>query len=516
MLRTASTRTNPRSSRTVTGVRQERLLEGTPVLLRLPIVDYVARIMPAVQGVSEEQTSAAASSRSGDAMAGGVLEVSAVGSDSLPPEVAGNGPSRSAPAAAACTEFVAQSMDEGAEETRSWWEHWSSGVVLILLVLALLVVSLMAIKKPRPSGELLADKEIEDLVIPSLEPVVSGGGVKPGISQAEGSKFSTNVGSDPNPSPKTSVVESRLAVESAPAISQPAQAVPVSPTNGMAGLGLSSPSNAPSLVPGELDLMPAGASNGLDLSMGAGQSSGAGRTANSPPVVERDKSALSLDVDIALSGSGLTSLAPTAAGRLPANPAPSTATLSAPIGIEQPRLFDPSELQFTEPLPVSPVSSPGVTPGYRQGPNLQDGAMGLSLEPDNGLTSAAVRPPMDQGISPSALGNSGQPARLVGATMGTLGERQQVVPETAITSPNVSRTAFPDLPADEIIRAWQTSKALNEAQNSTGNRYTPPTGSGTGTGAGSIAPTQPATTLPLPAAGQSGFGAFPPHPALPN
>ncbi len=67
----------------------------------------------------------------------------------------------SAPAAAS----VAAAETETAhhvEPTRSWWEHWSSGIVLIVLLIALATASIMAWQGgDKPSEKLLADTEAD-------------------------------------------------------------------------------------------------------------------------------------------------------------------------------------------------------------------------------------------------------------------------------------------------------------------------------------------------------------------
>lgn len=58
------------------------------------------------------------------------------------------GPTESYPIAQPTTHH--RSTAEAAEtETRSWWEHWSSGIILMLLILALVTAGIMAIRDPK-------------------------------------------------------------------------------------------------------------------------------------------------------------------------------------------------------------------------------------------------------------------------------------------------------------------------------------------------------------------------------
>lgn len=66
---------------------------------------------------------------------------------------------------------VVRPIPESAEtDTRSWWEHWSSGIILMLLILALVTAGIMAIRDPersRATNRPIADEPVETALPPS-------------------------------------------------------------------------------------------------------------------------------------------------------------------------------------------------------------------------------------------------------------------------------------------------------------------------------------------------------------
>ncbi len=55
------------------------------------------------------------------------------------------------PASARSTPVVRPIPESAENDSRSWWEHWSSGIILMLLILALVTAGIMAIRDPEKS-----------------------------------------------------------------------------------------------------------------------------------------------------------------------------------------------------------------------------------------------------------------------------------------------------------------------------------------------------------------------------
>ncbi len=464
MLRTASTRTNPRSTpRPLTGGRPERLLDSTPVLFRLPTVDTLPLVVPDLPAEDLATTDVLASSTAASVAIPQAIESASLAAETVfSPAM----PTANSAKASAMADTSAKPADgpQLFDEPRSWWEHWSSGVVLILLILALLVVSILAMKRPASNtSELMAEQSTapDDLVIPTLEP------------QTSSSVGSLSQASEPTP-PTTSLDSSTASGVSAP------------------------PVNSLSLVPGDMafSTSPASAESPASADDSPAASS---QAVNSQAATQSSTSAadqpLSLDVDLEFAATADKPEIGTQTELAANRPnAASSATLSPPIGIEPPSLFSEVELQFNESLPVAPVANQTVpaTSGNRE-PRLHDEAMTLPASDPASLTSGS------EWSQPSLLQQSGQNAPSAPAwpatSLAASGDQPQFSTAEATTSnpggtlstdmqnlPSVSSTAYPDLPADAIIRAWQKSKELNQSENNPANRYmTPSTSPGTAT-----------------------------------
>lgn len=132
--------------------RPTNLVANTPVLFRLPIIPNVP---------TEELGSAFAESTI-------QLPTATLAAVSMPAATASMaGPVASSPAQAvapATTTSAVAETEAHVAPNRSWWEHWSSGIVLIVLLIALATASILAWQGNDKSGEkLLADEKAQSL-----------------------------------------------------------------------------------------------------------------------------------------------------------------------------------------------------------------------------------------------------------------------------------------------------------------------------------------------------------------
>jgi len=176
--------------------------DNAPVLFRLPIVGATPQANESPAG-KNPAGSPAGTGIAGVAMAGAGIGSAGIGSagigsagiappsNSPPiscepsqlPQAYAVSPSEPAPQASAASPSVRASAPEAqlaAATKATWWEHWSSGVVLILLIIALVTASILALNDGRKSsadqlaGEPVAALDEFDLSNITIPEVVSG------------------------------------------------------------------------------------------------------------------------------------------------------------------------------------------------------------------------------------------------------------------------------------------------------------------------------------------------------
>ncbi len=489
MPRTASTtKTDRIAPRASTKFREERVTDQVPVLFRLPLVECLP--VPSVAG---EPMFATAESQP---------EWTPTPVVAPPPPIQPIQPPQPKPATpvvssstkevepvyvqavAAIQPFAAAShpsLKIDTDSERSWWEHWSSGVVLILLIIALVTASILAFNDtgstdPSLLAE-LGDKTIEtlDLTIPELTPPqVTTPGVAMQTQQAA--------------SPANDGI--------LPGANRPSHAVP-------ANDGAASTS---SLIPSDLEFESQAV--GIQSSVAISQPTTAAPVEANPSqptlrplatLVDRPTGSLAATQE-APAGAAL--LAPNAAATLTTSPMAS-ASLSPPTSRELPPLFPNDELSSGDVPATSQTLSGSSSTGSStaaQAPALTDGALTLP----SGLLEQPSQPSVgaNTSLGTNSLIETDLPsyqAMLIGTSASPSGSQFSLIPSentipsenmipnestlpaapaastlTAPTATGVPATETPELSTEAIIRAWQMHKAVNQAQTTPSNRYVAP------------------------------------------
>jgi len=563
MPRTASTtKTDRIAPRTSTKFREERVTDQVPVLFRLPLVDCLP--VPSVAGEPMFATAELQPEWAPTPVVAPTLPtqppqpIQPPQSKPAAPVVSSSTtevePVHVQPAATvqpfAATSHPSLKIDTDAE--RSWWEHWSSGVVLILLIIALVTASILAFND---SGSIdpsllaeLGDKPIEtlDLNIPELTP--------PQVTPSNATTEKRQTTTPPNGG---TLLSANRTNRDMPAADRAAPA---------------SSSLLPSdLIPSELVFE--SKATGPDLSLGSNQPATAAPTAatNSQPNL---RPLASLVAGQAVS-SPTTREAPAGAELLaPSSPSTATtsplasATLTPPIGMELPPLFSNDELSFGDAPSSSPIlsSQTASLPAAAQQASMQQTSGDASAASNfshggsssrnsaAGSSTAAQSPALTDGaltlpsglleqptlssIGSSSLSNTHSPvetnlpsyqALLVGSLTSASGSQASLIPDEGATAAapvattsdapamtGVPATETPELSTEAIIRAWQMHKAVNQAQTSPSNRYVAPNATNPG-GTMSYTLGGATSTANPPVPGASGTETAPPaNPTLPR
>ncbi|MEZ6133469.1 MAG: hypothetical protein R3C53_01030 [Pirellulaceae bacterium] len=412
MPRTAATENIDRAQqRHSARLRATSVTENTPVLFRLPSIER----LPVPLSVPSDVQPLVGSD-------GIPAPAAAVSASHQPPSISTNSQlesSTAAPSEATLSE-VPNSVNE-----RSWWEHWSSGVVLILLVIALIAASIIAFSDSQPTDpDLLADTSASIEDTKPLVPVLQ-------------------IDSAPMPAkPESSTPLTNSAIVDASANSQ-------------ARAELDFSAEPPQLA--STSLIPA------DLESGA-------TFGGSELNVDDEQSSVDSIANSGATGAEL--LLPTL-GDQRDQP---TANLNQPVAIEEPSLFT------EHPTGNSDIAAaPTTTPVAGQSPSLYDDALlglgGSSVSPatpenlpiDTGVpayTAALASGPATPKTSMASFPNSSEASAPTPASPPSAG--------TPTMMPGVKTTLTPESDAESFIRAWQQYNALNQAQAGAVNRFVSP------------------------------------------
>lgn len=173
-------------SRPSSRLQPQTMLETTPVLFRLPSVQL--QPLPPVADFPTES----------------LMEFQG---DEPAPSIAVNQPAPTAPA-------PSQTQDEQVEAKGSWWEHWSSGVILIVLLIAAYFACIAVLKsRGRSTSTLAKDAELKDannLMIPPIITELQSNSVSSNSSTADDLVNSLSAGS-PSGSSQLSQTDSPMA-----------------------------------------------------------------------------------------------------------------------------------------------------------------------------------------------------------------------------------------------------------------------------------------------------------------
>lgn len=366
------------------------------------------------------------------------------------------------PEAAVSNDHQPQEVEAAA--TGSWWEHWSSGIVLILLIIALVAASIIAFNDAGDADPaLLADAESTDefalgeISLPNVD-----------LSQASVTTPNASVPSvdeSPSAAPLSPNHESQ---------SQVSGTLQLSAGNDSAAGSDSSDSLIPStLLPGTLEFpgddsvsQSSDAETSHDLvNLSPGESPTAGNESN----------AASQTANVVPNSDAHTP------GLLGAqNPASlqNNATLMAPEGTQRQDLFGDQAVAESDSVPNSAAGS---------SPTFYDGAQ----SPGQGLpgnttanTSVAQGPTgvpstnlpdlqsvLSQGQTGAVPYQPVADSRSNSASFSTASHQSSQ--SEAATKP-VLGTDTPNMDTDSIINAWQTFRALQASESGASNRYSTP------------------------------------------
>ena len=347
---------------------------------------------------------------------------------------------------------------------RSWWEHWSSGVVLILLVIALVTASIIAFNDAgkidtEPMADLnsefaLNSIEIPDVQVPDAGVSASATQTTPPAFQAEGAVESPQVESP------------TMAQATLPAIPSPTESMDSTKPN------LEAPAVFAASVEENQELV-------LDAF---------------PEPAKDAESLIPNTLELPASEPGLALEAP-----VQNNSPMHSATLMRPVAEQERQLFAPNSA--VQPgLPAHPAgmqmtekTKPGASPSLYDGADVATSREGLTLP--NATTqpnAAAMEQPniVDTNLPAmeTLLGNAGAsgPYRQVSQSSGSAQANFAVASHQAtVTSdaPNASaavpatasptgvvETSTPQSNIDALLRKWQQFKAMSEPGN-VSNRY---------------------------------------------
>ena len=136
-------------TRPTSRLQSQNLLETTPVLFRLPTVEFHPFQSVAAQENESQPTA---------------QELAPPLMRSVAPKQGLAEPVRGSTSSNLTSEFDSSSAIESigsSDGVRSWWEHWSSGVVMIVLIIAMLVLGLLAVRSNKQPSNAIATTELE-------------------------------------------------------------------------------------------------------------------------------------------------------------------------------------------------------------------------------------------------------------------------------------------------------------------------------------------------------------------
>jgi hypothetical protein len=459
------------------------------VLFRLPVVELDSQpssteIVPLIQESPEPQSASGFEQPGADQPAQVRDTWQAPTATVTPPVVASPTVSKSTLSSASyvgATNFEPLRVQHSSA-SRSWWEHWSSGIVLIVLVIALIAASILAFNDATTApdhpladvtAEAKADLDVGDIPIPrieipaSVQPIASSPSLSTpqlvsdqpssGLQQDSAITRSLELEVDVS-SAESSLAESSSAQTLVTAPKQEIGSDRLDALKGNQDLGLqSAPESAMvnSLIPGELEL------------------------SLSTDDMEHTQPAVSKAGTVASSGN-LT-----------------TAQLQAPVALDLPPLFPhtpssqpgsgQSDAQGSMGVPSRTVSTssevpsiaPGQSPAFYDGAAIQTSPAGFGGAPDGRMNFA-----------PRDTQQPAYTALLSGATPAT------AAPVTTAGHNGLTTSDTPNLESDALFRSYQRFMEMNKAQNMpTENRY--PAGGATPNGSPTIGGTGPTTRQPM-------------------
>lgn len=447
MPRTASTRT---SNRTYRRTRQAPAEAQVPILFRFPNLEMRSgtpdsNVDDSISTVIDPKTDAP--------------EVtSPVAIPSAEPKVSAASKQKLQPVAPA-PQNLEQNLPITDTSTGGWWDHWSSGIVLLLLVIALITASVVALNDTGATDpELLAEAETKSanddpLSIPSL---------------AEIDAASQDYASAAPEFPVIQPGENNSA-----AIRPPQTELPAAPLLNDIFVDKEGDRDEPT-TSGEV---------GLPLTLDAIVASD-----NESSVVDTTETPSSdsgVSSPLLLLDAELTSASPQASESATASLHLPTESPNAPLFPESngSPVLKPSVAQSTTGEQDSQVAAPGQGTGSGQelgsgqSPSLYDGAQSATASAINTGSRSTGNTQLPTGPIPDRQ-TMRIPAQLASGALSTKpsipGQPSASPAQQPVTTPQPIKTQTPDMDADKIIRTYQQMMLDHESAISTGNRYNTP------------------------------------------
>ncbi len=300
------------------------------------------------------------------------------------------------------------SAASSAAPTRTWWEHWSSGVVLILLVIALVTASIVALNDGSPSGNQPLASELETAAVDEFD--LSGISI-PDIGLGSlGSSSPAGivaVGTQPpvdtsGASSVESIAENATVVGGPlPAVGSPSLGVPaIEPSSQQSPLG-------PQLLAEVPVAPPAFEATASDGTATAGQLPGSQLPGSQLPGSQLGSLELSsAELQAATAASISSNSTEYSVGQMVATP---QATLASPIGVMPPQLFANGSTQgepsVNNSLITIPASGPTATLSMPLPTGASSDSPSMSTAAGNVLAPGTATPgagsPNTPGASPT-------------------------------------------------------------------------------------------------------------------
>ncbi|QDV27510.1 hypothetical protein [Aureliella helgolandensis] len=516
MPRTAAPRTTNRTNRNARAVPTPA--QTSPVLFRFP---YLERHLDEADTEDEQpaQTPQSASpiplaaelAASPVAIAPAVLQPEPISNPSSPATAANSVAASAESSSSSASELDSKPLEPQSEakpsltvETeRTWWEHWSSGLVLIVLVIALVTASLIAFNDSgSSSAETLATEEPADPFDLSLSntslsnisiPAAVANSTSELAIQAPAATSDNNATSPASTSSAITANEEATVVAS----ESPAEQLAVQPQTELAPASpAAQPPEASGLIPETLEF--------------AGPEPAAPSASSVPPA----EATLSLPEPALLAGASLqapvgettpplfpqsnSTAAPPSGAAVPSAPTFPAASSSASTPVEapgaSPSLYDgarsdsqmsattmntnlpqPQPTANTVAEPAPPASSFANTPPASEAPIQTTAKPYVAQTPATFASGTPTAVQMSMASSQTQLPGTEQQQAPSSAATGYMPNAANPAtatpPPPAMTEASPVASATPDMDAQAIIRAYQEFVQMQRAQAGTENRY---------------------------------------------
>lgn len=384
---------------------------------------------------------------------------------------------------AAQASAVAPAIEANSEQRRTWWEHWSSGVVLILLVIALVVASIIALndggklKSNQMAGQLepstLDEFDLSSIAIPdiSMPPLgATAGRPLSTVAQSPPAIADTTHAPTPTPTPAEPASSNAANLELAAVDRAPSENAGVEPT-------------VVDKTAGETTVADKVAVDGAASSQTAVDSAAEqARTAPEPAAQAAPKLA-----------------AQATAESIPPLP---LATLDRPTEVAAPQLFAPQELPgeagsstAAQRISSLPASNPtvslelpqaeanrgeGSSPTFYDGASIAGGAPAASGTPVSDASGSLIIPVDNSAYGPHSFGTISSSS--VGPVDTNLPDISTVLASATARlgagvapAAQVVKSATPDLNGESMVEAYLRFQQLHQATTGpTSNRYPDP------------------------------------------